>query len=177
MKKMNGLLAAVIFIILLFVTTHFAWAEEAKVILAFSPENISVKYGETFSMDVVTASPEENIYGAAYDVVFDPTVLQIVNVEEGMFLKEYATIFVDNFRFGRKNVNTAGHLIVGQAQLGQAPGVNGGGVLAKIVFKVITSNPIFTTIMFKNTGLKMAAGYYIRESALKTNFVSAGINQ
>lgn len=176
MSKITGLVILLALAVIL-VSARFALAEGAGVVLAFSPENISVKYGEIFSVEIITASPEENIYGAAYDVVFDPTVLQIVNVEEGMFLKEYATIFVDNIRFGKKNVNTVGHLIVGQAQLGQAPGVNGGGVLAKIVFKVITSNQIFTTIIFKNTGLKMAAGYYIRELALKTNFVSAEINQ
>ena len=88
--------------------------------------------GQNFTVDVCI-SDVVDLYGWEFKLSWNATLLNLVNVLEGMFLKSGGPTF-----FTYKTNNTLGYMIVDCTLLGDTPGVSGDGTLATIEFYVKT---------------------------------------
>ncbi|MEW5807662.1 MAG: cohesin domain-containing protein [Acidobacteriota bacterium] len=102
--------------------------------------------GDSFTVDVVITDVN-GVYSAAFDLVYDGTILDYLNSTEGNFLKKdgASTSFIVDPQTGR--------LVVGASRLGQVGGVDavGNEVLMSIAFKVRKTGS--TSISFENSSL------------------------
>ena len=130
MRKIGKILTAFIaFVCVLQVVTISVAAGPAVTV-----ENRDVSPGDTFTINITVDPQGEAIYGAQYDLYFDPAVLQVVSQTGGDFLSQDGanTIEVAN-TFN----NTAGKLEYGETRIGTSSGVSGAGVLARITFEAV----------------------------------------
>ena len=123
-----------------------------------------------------------DLYGWQTEVVFDPNLLVVLNVQSGEFLSRNALtvnassyddpnfdsilnyvgnyIFVFNTRLGRPNVY--GRLLMGGTFFGNAQGVSGDGVLATVTFGIRkeagTLSPYLANTMLLNAQVENTAG-------------------
>jgi general secretion pathway protein D len=91
-----------------------------------------VEQGKEFTV-VVRISDAENLYSAPLFVSYDPALLELVNINEGTFLKEdgQSTIFSSSPN------RTTGQVIVGYKQGIGGQGASGSGDLFNLSFKPI----------------------------------------
>ncbi|MCD6445703.1 hypothetical protein J7L49_02830 [Candidatus Bathyarchaeota archaeon] len=95
------------------------------------PSNSTAPTGENFTV-YVNVSNVVDLYGWEFKLSWNTTILNLVNVVEGSFLKsDGASTF-----FTYKLNSTAGYTIVDDTRLGNISGVNGSGALALITFYV-----------------------------------------
>ncbi|MFH1962654.1 MAG: cohesin domain-containing protein [bacterium] len=90
------------------------------------------------------------LYGASFDIIFDPSLLQGVNITEGNFLNQDGL----QTAFLRTIDNKNGKIIIGISRLEKAGGINGSGVLCSITFK--TKGYGSSSLQFDNICLKDA---------------------
>ena len=89
-----------------------------------------IHIGDTFTLDI-SARDVFDLAGWQFDIAFDPTALEAIDVSEGDFLKTGGTTL---FQSGRID-NTAGKITgLSAAQL-SAQGVSGTGALLQVTFK------------------------------------------
>lgn len=73
-----------------------------------------------------------NLYGTAFTLVFDPSLMLLIDANQGPFLSNGNTSFMANLE-----ENHPGRLIIGYTRLGDAPGANGSGLICSIMFKAL----------------------------------------
>ncbi len=97
------------------------------------------------------------VYAAAFDVVYNPEVIEFIEWEQGEYLEQ--TCSSVNYAVEPDSVEE-GRIIVGITQSGSCPGVLGGiGVLLSMKFSVIAEKK--TIMAFENNGLYDPDGKYI----------------
>jgi hypothetical protein len=95
-----------------------------------SPPSITATVGQEFSVDI-NISNVSDLYGWEFKLGWDPSLLSLVGVDEGPFLKSGGDTFFTYF------LNTTEeHIVVDCTLEGMIPGVNGTGTLA-----TVTLNP------------------------------------
>lgn len=75
-----------------------------------------------------------DLYGTAFTLRFDPSMLFFIDAREGAFLKGggHSTSFMASLEEGNP-----GNLIIGHTRLGSVTGACGSGLLATVTFKVM----------------------------------------
>ena len=91
----------------------------------------SAQEGSTFSITIQVQSVTD-LYGAQFDLTFNPSVLEVLSVSEGPFLKQGA----GTFWLAPTIDNVAGTIVdAAQVRLDVDDGVDGSGTLATISFR------------------------------------------
>jgi len=151
-------------LLLLYLTSNYALnvrnvhAQDADVKLSVAPsEYYATKVGEVFQVNVTLEILNETaqVVGVDFRISYNNSLLEVVNVEEGPFFKEFTqgplgTFFVyyveDETVFPNGTVIPP-HIIIGALifpnETGQYPGPfpNGSGTIAMITFKAIQHSP------------------------------------
>lgn len=119
-------------------------AASTPIVFVDPPEVKDLDPGQNFAVNITVADITINetighksygLYGWSINLTFNPTIVNVVNVTEGPFLKEtHETMFFTPI----KN-NDAGYVSAGAIFMPPAPerGAEGSGVLATITFNVI----------------------------------------
>jgi len=119
------------------ISGYFGFAPEAEYAVtvpgtgfSFSTDTPNVRVGDTFTVHV-NAEKVTNLAGWQFDLTFDPTVLETIEVKEGGFLKRGGgTTF-----FQRGTIdNTAGKIADISSALISKDGITGTGTLLSVVF-------------------------------------------
>jgi len=100
------------------------------VVLCVEPQTIQGAIGQNFTINI-NISNVIDLYGWRFKLSWETTILEVVNVTEGTFLRSGGDTF-----FIPKINNTAGYVLVDCTLLGNISGVSGNGVLATIEFHV-----------------------------------------
>jgi hypothetical protein len=94
------------------------------------PSSITAGVGRNFTIEV-TITDVSDLYGWEFRLNWNPSLLDVVDVVQGAFLKSGGDTF---FTY---NVNaTEGHVTVDCSLLGETHGVSGSGTLANVTFHV-----------------------------------------
>jgi hypothetical protein len=102
--------------------------------LYLDPQTPKSAVGQDFSINISISSVVD-LYGWQLQLSWNKTILDVLNVTEGPFLKSGG-----NSPFFYYNLNaTAGQMTVECTRLGSVPGESGSGVLATIRFNVTSS--------------------------------------
>lgn len=111
----------------------------------------TVRVGEG-TVQTIEVKSLKDAYYAAFDIRYDPRVLEYRQAEEGGFLKGNGdTSSVSDTAFQVALVDgAAGRLKVGVTRLGTSNGVDGDGTLAKLTFKAIGAGSPGVTFMGPN---------------------------
>ena len=118
--------------------------------ISVEPSYLKVSPGETFTVNI-TINPEgEEIYGAQYDLFFDPNLLNATAQTPGTFLSHDGvhTIVMPN-RFN----NTIGKLEYGESRTVVDYGVTEPGVLATISFEAVKGRVGISDLNLSNVTL------------------------
>jgi len=106
---------------------------QSEAVIYVSPDVNSVAPGESFNVEVNIMNAE-NVYSWMFNLTWDPTVLNVTNVQESEFLNQtiYATIFQPYI------YNDAGYVLVVCVLQGQprSSSASGDGTLAIVTFSV-----------------------------------------
>jgi len=97
------------------------------VVLHVEPQTIQGVIGQDFTINI-NISNVIDLYGWSFKLSWNTTILEVVNVTEGTFLRNGDTFFVPKIN------NTAGYMLVDCTLLGNVSGVSGNGTLAIIEF-------------------------------------------
>ncbi|MFH1859704.1 MAG: cohesin domain-containing protein, partial [bacterium] len=94
----------------------------------------------------IIAEGVTDLFGAAFDVIFNPDILEAATVTEGNFLNQEGnpTHFIKKVDDGR--------VIIGMTRAGQIYGVSGSGILCKIIFKAKQEGQ--SLLLFENIALE-----------------------
>ncbi len=118
-------------IITVFLTAYFlSKTTEARTTIYVDPDRVSESIGHYFIVNI-SISNVMDLYAWEIKLGWNSTVLGLVNVTEGLFLKETGLTF-----FSHKLNETFGHAVIDCTLLGNVAGVNGTGVLASTQFFV-----------------------------------------
>ena len=103
-------------------------------VISIEPSYLKVSQGETFTVNITVNPQGEEIYGAQYDLYFDPNLLNATSQTPGTFLSHDGinTMVMPN-RFN----NTIGKLEYGESRTVVDYGVTTPGVLASISFEAV----------------------------------------
>jgi hypothetical protein len=137
--------------------------------VSLSPAFTETIVGSIFSVSVAIADVV-NLFGTAFDVLYDPTKLVFVSAEKGHFLENDSVETMKNTA-----VNPAGTLIVGYSRLavdGIPTGVSGSGALMTLTFRALDVGQ--TTLAFKNNTLINTNTY--PENTTQATWSSASVN-
>jgi hypothetical protein len=107
-------------------------------VVSLEPPTVTGLVGETFAVDInVTGiTSEESLYSWEFEMSFNTTALDAVNVTEGPFLKDtgYSTNFLSKINNTTGTVKVYGLI----SELPFPPtGASGSGTLATIIFKAV----------------------------------------
>jgi hypothetical protein len=121
------------FFVLLFMFFVGAVQGEAPVtVVSISPQEFQVTPGQVFALNV-TVTPGEEVYGAQFEIHFNPQVFEGVgSVEQGDFLKSEGA---NTVAIVKSIDNDKGIVEYGETTLGPG-GVSSPGVLARVLFRV-----------------------------------------
>jgi len=111
------------------ITIHMSTALSTTMI-SVNPLTSSALVGQNFTIDI-NISDVFDLYGWEFRLRWNSTLLDVVNVTEGSFLKQGGNTF-----FTFKTNNTAGYILVDCTLLGSILGVSGNGMLATVEFYV-----------------------------------------
>jgi len=122
---------------------------QSEAVIYVSPEMNSAAPGESFNI-MVEIKQAENVYSWQFKLSWDPTVLEVQDVQEGDFLSQggvYKTQFQEYIN------NEAGNLVVVCFFLGEprASSASGDGTLATVTFHVKDTG--YTTLLLYDTKL------------------------
>ena len=138
----------------------------AKVVI--SPPSGAVSQGSVFTRTVKV----ENIKGtffAAFDVIYDPAVIEFQNAAEGTFLNKSGTD-ATSVQVALKNAAQGG-VIVGLTRLGPIGDVSGDGTLLTLTFKAV--GPGTAILAFRDPrGLKNSANQDVTISTWENGTVT-----
>ena len=122
-------------LIILFLVTPPLYEATVEVALGFpattifvNPPTSTVTVGKNFTIDV-KVSDVNDLYGWGFKLRWNLSLLDVVNVTQGNFLKQGGETF-----FWPVMNNTEGYILVDCTLLGNVPGVNGSGTLATVKF-------------------------------------------
>ena len=133
-----------LFTVAIFLALFLAVSSAHAAEVAVSPSAITVSPGFSVTVSIVVSNIS-GLYGAAFDVSFNPQILSFVSAQKGTFLEQGGTTSI------LSTVNPAGNLIVGYSILGTSAGVSGSGTLVTLTFHAISAG---TSILnFKNNAL------------------------
>ncbi|MBS7620884.1 hypothetical protein KEJ32_02005 [Candidatus Bathyarchaeota archaeon] len=102
----------------------------ATAIVYINPKEITGAVGQNFTVNV-DISNVADLYGWEFKLGWNTTVLDVVEVYEGAFLKNVGDTF-----FTYKINSTAGYIIADCTLLGMVQGASGGGTLSTVRFYV-----------------------------------------
>jgi hypothetical protein len=97
--------------------------------LYIDPQTIKRAVGQDFTINI-SISNVADLYGWQLQLSWNKTILDVVNVTEGTFLKSHGQTF-----FSQK-INDTGSLLSVCNRWGNVSGINGSGVLAAVQFHV-----------------------------------------
>lgn len=103
-------------------------------IVMILPDSSTVSVGDTCTVDVAVSGVTD-LFSVAFDLTYDPQILEFVSAAEGPFLGKNgadATSFAAALQAG-----TQGRLDVGITRLGNLPGVSGEGTLCSLTFRAL----------------------------------------
>ncbi|CAD7768332.1 Cohesin domain protein [Candidatus Methanoperedenaceae archaeon GB50] len=106
-------------------------------------ESRDVSLGETFTINIRVDPQGEEIYGAQYDLYFDPAILQVVSQTAGDFLTQDSASSIEVVNTIN---NTLGKLEYGETRMGVENGVTRAGVLATIEFEAVGTGSTSLTL-------------------------------
>jgi hypothetical protein len=101
-----------------------------------SVNSADVSPGDTFTIDVTVDPQDDSVYGAQYDLTFDPAILQVVSQTKGDFLSQDG---VSTINIVNKFDNTIGKLEYAEIRLATKMGVTNPCVLATITFEAVSA--------------------------------------
>lgn len=109
--------------------------------VSFSPSESTLAVGDTVEVTVEVKHVKDAYY-AAFDLTYDPAVLEFVSGEEGLFFSRSGA--EDTVFAVAKTVGPPGRLSVGVTRLDGADGVSGGGSLMTLTFQGLSqgSSPL-----------------------------------
>lgn len=116
-----------------------------------SPPSRQVNVDDVFTVDIVLdrclgpfqiggqevkyCSDADDIYGMAFDLNYDPALLELVEVDVSSGALSGATV-----RTGfRNSASENGNLVIGISKQGQVPGEKAGGLIASVTFRAKAS--------------------------------------
>ena len=111
--------------------------------------------GDTFSLNIRAANITD-LAGWQFDIAFDPTILEAINVTEGDFLKQNG---VSTFFQGGSIDNAAGKITQLSAARLSSQGVTGTGTLLQVTFKAKSAGE--TELALQNFELAAITGQQI----------------
>jgi hypothetical protein len=94
------------------------------------PDKVVRSIGQDFIVNV-SISNVANLYAWECKIEWNMTILELVNITEGTFLKKAGSTF-----FSSRLNETHGHVVIDCTLLGNSAGANGNGILASIQFHV-----------------------------------------
>ena len=133
--------------------------------------------GDTFTLDI-SAKEVFDLAGWQFDIVFDPTILEAVNVTEGNFLKtDGGTTF-----FQSGSIDNASGKITGLSAIRLSdPGVSGTGLLLQVRFKAKSAGETELTLhnfQFGDiTGESFPAGPHQTRIAVEGRLATGDVNR
>jgi hypothetical protein len=102
-----------------------------------------------------------NVFGAAVEITYDSSLISYFSAAEGTYLKQDGndTIFASSLNIDTSGNKQEGILLIGCNRRGNAPGANGDGVLATMIFRA-KAKQMDTIIGFNavNCALELPAG-------------------
>mgnify|MGYP001093811619 CR=1 FL=1 len=104
---------------------------KAQAVLYVNPQNNAVTVGQSFTVNI-TILDVANLYGYEFELKYNTTILNMLNITEGDFLKQSGNTF-----FYPEINSTEGYAYVVSMLLGDIPGVNGNGTLVAITFEAV----------------------------------------
>ena len=102
--------------------------------ISVTPSPVEVSVGSSFNVNVAVDSVAD-LFAFQFDVIFDPTLVQALDVTEGTFLGAGGvTLFIPG------SIDNIGGSIsfVADSLIGPVSGVSGSGVLASLSFQALT---------------------------------------
>ncbi|RLI22213.1 hypothetical protein DRO54_01670 [Candidatus Bathyarchaeota archaeon] len=105
-------------------------AQSGSTVIFVDPAEVSAQVGQYFTIRV-NISNVVDLYGWEFKLSWNSSLIEVVNVIEGDFLKTGGETF-----FYQSVNNTSGALHLTCTLLGDIPGVSGNGTLAEIIFYV-----------------------------------------
>ncbi len=111
-----------------------ASADGTDTLVKVVPASIDASVGDEFTVEVVVYPAGNEVYGAQYDLVFDPAVLEAVSQDEGDLLNQNDA---KTFEAANTIKNEDGLLKYGLSRMQAREGVKDSGTLATITFRVI----------------------------------------
>ena len=116
--------------------------------------NPNQSIGTQLALDIrVIQVQNDKVFGAAFDLAFDPTIIRFVELRRGGFLESTSKNGVTyNASVQEGTVND---LVIGISQTGDDPGVTGSGILATVVFEVLNRGcSDFKFVVTDNSGVE-----------------------
>ncbi|OFV68502.1 MAG: protein containing APHP [Candidatus Syntrophoarchaeum caldarius] len=129
-------------------------------------DSLDVSPGETFTIDITVDPQGEEIYGAQYDLYFDPAVLQVVSQTAGDFLTQDGASSIEVVNTIN---NTLGKLEYGETRMGVENGVTGTGVLATIEFEAVetgSTNLTLSNVLLSDPSAQPIAGVVLNNGVV-----------
>ena len=133
--------------------------------------------GDTFTLDI-RAENVTDLAGWQFDITFDPTILEALNVSEGDFLKADGGT---TFFHGGSIDNAAGKITGLNAARLSAQGVNGTGTLLQVRFKAKSAGETELTLhkfqLGSTTGESIPAGPHEIRIVVEERLVTGDVNR
>jgi len=130
MKPKIIISASVAIIIMIIIALFLATRTSPSTKVYVDPTTVERAVSQNFTVSIY-ASSVTDLYGWEFKLGWNQTILDLVNVMEGTFLKEKGPTFLTS-----KLNSTIGYVLVDCSLLGDTTGVNGTGLLASIEFQV-----------------------------------------
>ena len=148
MKRTTAIIVAAVAIAVIVIgfVVFYVFTNRPAPSVYVNPQTVNAIVGQNFTVDVVT-SDVTDLYAWQLRLYWNTTVLDLVNVTEGAFLKSRGETFF--------STSMEGNLTLYCALLGNVSGVNGGGILATVEFhaKIVGNGPlhIYDTVLASNS--------------------------
>lgn len=101
----------------------------------------------------------DRAYGLAFDIDFEPSILQYLSFSEGSYLEDKGKVKVNYLAALQSNDKSK--LVVGISQLGRKAGVEGTGIIASFKFRALkegSSKLTFSNNLIKNPAIQTISG-------------------
>lgn len=121
-------------IILLILTLSGISAGANNVTMSVIPKNAEAGAGEMFIVSVDVNPNDNSLYGAQFDLYFDPSILEAIKVEKGQLLAQDGAQTINPIQ--KPINNSLGKVEYAETRMGTQTGVKTPGKLAIITFKV-----------------------------------------
>jgi len=115
-----------------------------RVLFSAPSDSNPVNQGKIFTRTVEVQGMQK-AFSAAFDVIYDPSVIEYVKADEGPFLNRSNALNTSFFQSALQD-GVKGRIVIGLTLLGQVDGVSEGGTLLTLSFRAL--NPGVTTLAF-----------------------------